>query len=337
MAMGPREQHTALRVLQSFRPGPATNPYLLQLLRSLEESATVETFSWRIAVSGRYDILHVHWPDVLVRGRTRWRSAARTTLFALVLVVARVRRRAIVRTLHNVEPHERLGWAGRRVVKLCDRWTTVWITLTSTATPPGLGVRIPHGHYRDWYDVDDAVRPEPGRAVFFGHIRPYKGVDALLQAAAAVAVEPFSLRLVGRPVDAGVVAEIEAVSAVDDRITARLEYVPDAELAREIAEASLVVLPYRSMVNSGAALLALSLARPVLVPSTPSTLELQHEVGDRWVMLYEGVLTSSIISDALERATSVVGTAQPDLSQRDWSRGAEAHMSVYRQAAHAAR
>ena len=322
-------EFSKLRVLQSFRPNAATNPYLLQLVHALQEYATVETFSWRTAALGRYDVFHVHWPEVLLTGRTRLRTGARSILFFVVLVVARLRRRAIVRTVHNVEPHEGLDPSRRALVALCDRWTSGWITMTATVEVREPSALIPHGHYRDWYQVPSGVVPTAGQLLFFGNIRRYKGIDELLAVVSTCTRVPLSLRIVGRPQDPETTARIEDALARDERISTRLEYLEDADLALEIAASAVIVLPYRDMVNSGAALLALSLGRPVLVPSTESTRALQSEVGGSWVMTYTPPLSVDDVEASLDRVEDLLGVDRPDLSGREWDRAAREHLDLY--------
>lgn len=331
------DHESPVRVLQSFRPNAATNPYLLQLVRALEDYVTVETFSWRTALLGRYDVFHIHWPEVLVSGGSRPRTAARTVLFFAVLLVARARRRVIVRTLHNVAPHDPPGGIRRRLLALCDRWTSGWISLTSAAQGREPNALIPHGHYRDWYRPPSGVAATSGKVILFGNIRRYKGIDELLAAVAQCDVEPFTLRIVGRPLDDESATAIGQATSNDARVSARLEYLEDSELAGEIAASSLVVLPYRDLVNSGAALLALSLDRPVLVPSTPSAIELQDEIGQQWVMTYSPPLTGSDLAGALALANAVVGSQRPDLSRRNWDQAARAHRDLYVRAQRSAR
>ena len=50
------------------------------------------------------------------------------------------------------------------------------------------------------------------------------------------------------------------------------------------------MLPYRHMHNSGAALTALSLDRPVLVPETDVNRDLARETGPGWVVTFAGEL-----------------------------------------------
>ncbi|MER2224998.1 MAG: hypothetical protein ABS976_25745, partial [Rhodococcus sp. (in: high G+C Gram-positive bacteria)] len=59
----------ALRVLLSTRgPFKTTNPYVVQLADSIRTcGASVRYFSWQTALFGSYDILHIHWPEVMIR------------------------------------------------------------------------------------------------------------------------------------------------------------------------------------------------------------------------------------------------------------------------------
>lgn len=319
--------------MESFRPNSRTNPYLLQLYRSLGEIVDVSPFSWRRALTGRYDVFHLHWPEVLLRGRTRSRAVARAVAFALVLIRLRAGNRALVRTLHNVEPHEALGRVQRWLVGRADRSTGWWITLTSTTLPPvstsSVSV-IPHGHYRDWFAATSPRDAVAGRLLFFGLVRPYKGIENLLQAFRAVQDDALTLRIVGSPTETALVEAIDEARRFDHRVSARLEHVDDAALAREVQEAELVVLPYTKMVNSGALLLALSLSRPVLVPAGPSTEELAEEVGRGWVIRFAGQLTAETLVDGLTAAGQPRETAH--MADRAWPAIAIAHVETFTRA-----
>src|SRR3546814_7963709 len=65
-------------------------------------------------------------------------------------------------------------------------------------------------------------------------------------------------------------------------------------------EADAVVLPYRDIVNSGSALLALSRFRPVIAPRLGSLIELQGQVGEDWLWLYDGPLTGERMREGIE-------------------------------------
>jgi len=117
---------------------------------------------------------------------------------------------------------------------------------------------------------------------------------------------------------------------MDGRISWRFEFVPDADLVAEISSSELAVLPYRELHSSGAALVALSLGRPILVPETTTTLALRDEVGPTWVHLFSPPLTAASLADALKKASLLESSAAPDLRDRSWREVRRRHHEVYR-------
>lgn len=309
-----------------------TNPYLVLLVRSLPDEVESLFFSWRTAVLGRYDVLHVHWPEHLL-GAGGARGLARRAAFAAVLVRVRLTRRGVVRTLHNIRPHEGRGGIDAILLRGFDAVTTGTVVLQpSPVPPPGrFVVQIPHGHYRPWFaGLPSATRVE-GRLLFFGQIRGYKGVPELLEAFAAVGAGA-SLVVCGQPQDGALARDLTDRAARDPRVSLRLGHVADADLSVEVGRAQLVVLPYKEMHNSGAVLLALSLDRPVLVPRSGHSRALAQEVGAGWVLEYDGPLTAEVLRSALAQARSAVRSERPDLDGREWGGIGDAHAEVYRRA-----
>lgn len=324
-----------IRVLQSFpEPRATTNPYLSLLARSLAADVDILFFSWRTALSGDFDVFHVHWPESLLHARTRPRGWLRRLRYWRLTRRLQRRRIPVVRTAHNPAPHEELGWINRRLLARMDRLTTCWITLNpTTPTPdPAHTVTIPHGHYVDWYADFSPTERVPGRLLTFGLVRRYKGIPDLLRAFAHLPGVDMSLHIAGSCSDPELREEIETLAERDPRVTLRLEYLGETELAGEIGAAQVVVLPYREMHNSGAALLSLSLGRPVLIPQSASSELLAGEVGDQWVLQAADPSSGEALADALRRVAALPATAIPDLSARDWPAIAAAHVDIYRRA-----
>ncbi len=325
-------QQPQIRVLQSlFRQTDNDNPYVKQVVAAVSPHAEVAFFSWRTALFGRYDVFHVHWPEFLLRAEGRSR-AVRYALFLALLARTAVLRRPVVRTLHNLAPHESAGAAERFLLRLLDSRTQMWIRINAVTEPRApQTVTILHGHYRDWF-ADKAVPTSvPGRLLYFGLIRPYKGVETLLECFRQLPAGScdFSLRLVGNPSTAELRGQIEAAGALDPRVTSLLAYVDDVTLAKEIGEAELVVLPFRQMHNSGSLLLALSLNRPVLVPRNEANEALAAEVGPGWVYMYDGELEPAKLEAALTQLRSDTRAPMPDFSRREWADAGDQHYRAY--------
>jgi glycosyltransferase involved in cell wall biosynthesis len=318
--------------MSSRQPRETTNPYIAQLFDHLARMPELDVtpFSWRRALLGRYDVFHVQWPEVLVSGRSPLRRRVNELRYLALLVRLRVGGTALVRTAHNVRPHESTGIVARWLWSLTVRQTAVAIRLNEhTDVPAGLPVTIRHGHYRDWFaGCPVEVEHRPRRLLYFGLVRGYKGLEELLDVVARAPGEDVELRIVGAPADPALADRVRRAAASDPRVTCDLRYVDDETLAREVREAAVVVLPYRAMHNSGALLLALSLDRPVLAPANGVTDGLAREVGERWLRRYHR-LTMAELRAALDEPAP---PGRPDLAARDWPASAEAHLRAYRAA-----
>ena len=342
------------RVLLSARaPRATTNPYLVQLAQALEPHAEVVHFTWARALAGRYDLLHWHWPEVALRRSGALARAAARTRFAALLVRVALRRTPVVATLHNPEPHERPGGAAERaLLAAARRQTTWWVALNGRDAGPRTTL-APLGDQRPWYephlvpageDAATLARPVPGRLLFCGLVRPYKGVPELLGAFAALDDPAASLHVVGACPDPALARTVTALAAGDPRVVLRLGHAEDAALVAAVLAAQVVVLPHRRMHNSSAALTALSLGRPVLVPRTPVTDDLAAEVGERWVLRHDGPLAPGDLAAALAATADLLDAAPPgrgprvpapdapdvpDLSARSWEVVGRAHAAAY--------
>lgn len=329
-----------VRVLESARELRATtNPYIVQLIETLErrDDTEVVLFGFARAIVGRYDVFHVHWPELLVTSaRTPLRRLARRLLTTAFITRLRLTRTPVVRTWHNLVRPVGLSRWDHRLLDALERCTRHIIRLTDQTAPP-LDVptsTIVHAHYRDWFEpvieALDPIEQDDKRVLYFGLIKPYKGVEQLLEAVADSPEADLDIRLVGSPSDPALADRVRAAVAADARISADLSYADDPTLAAEIAAATLVVLPYKAMHNSGALLLALSLDTPVLAPDNEVNRRLAEEVGEGWLHLFEGTLTIEDLERALKAVTASPPAGRPDLSAREWPESAALHAAAFR-------
>lgn len=328
-----------IRVLSSFvEPRATTNPYITMLDAALTAEPTIAArrFSWKTALLGRYDVFHWHWPESRMQGSSWWKSAVLLTLTALLAARLRWSRHiAVVQTAHNLEL-PKVGILRTRLLAQIRASADLRIVLTPAT--PALGaiaqVLIPHGHYRDWFAPYPHRTPISGHLASFGQVRQYKGLDGLLTAYAAVSAHDpsISLHIGGKPTSEALADELRAQTASLPRLTLELRFLSDAELVGLATEAELVVLAYRFMHNSGSALAALSLDRPVLVPDTAANARLAAEVGEGWVLRYQGELQPSDLVRALTEVRNGRTDSRPNLDARSWDRVGAAHAACYRQA-----
>lgn len=282
--------------------------------------------------AGHGDWLQLHWPETVLSAVSPWRAASWSTKLLVMTALLRVRGARVLFTVHNTRGHEHRHPRLERVFwDLLDRLVTD-VHLMSEAAREEVGRShprlrgkpvhiVPHGHYRDvlppLLDMAAArlacgLPPEPRLVLLFGAVRPYKGFLEYLRALDGLPAG-WHVVVAGRCQDAALQLSLESLA--DSRVSLRLYRQSDDELAVILAASDVVALPYRAILNSGSALLALSCGRPVQAPDTPTFRELQDQVGRDWVHLTAGPPRPGDLA-ALPRAVA----GAPDLSAHDWQR-----------------
>lgn len=330
-------ERRTLRVMQSFgAPLPTTNPYITMLDEALAGTAGLEhlRFSWRTALFGRYDAFQWHWPEAKLQGTTAAKSLGKLTLTALLSLRHSLSRRiAVVRTVHNLELPDDTAMRVR-LLRRIEKQSDYRIVLNATTPLPADAPHsiILHGHYRDWYSRYPQAERVSGQLGTFGGVRRYKGVNSLVDAYAdaTAAVPGLRLRIGGSPSTTELANDLRRRAADLPGIALQLKFLTDAELVELATESELIVLAYRFMHNSGSVLAALSLDRPVLVPRNEPNEALAQEVGDDWVLMYDGEIDGAALAQAWHRASTVTGS--PDLSRREWTDAGAAHLDAFRRA-----
>ncbi|KRA25701.1 hypothetical protein ASD65_15670 [Microbacterium sp. Root61] len=294
-------------------------------------------FTWRRALLGSFDVFHVHWPEILVRSRSGFRGFIRRFLFRLFLLKLKIRRIPVVRTVHNLEPHRAVAHAEAELLVELDRLVRRYVVMSDCAS--GLqgadSVVIPHGDFIEVLGANARARRVGGRVLLFGRIEPYKGVIDLIRAARGITSPDVEVRIVGAA-NATMLKEIDDELRLNGdqgaRITLDLRTVSDEEMVIEMTQADLIALPYRDAGNgnSGVAMVALSLDRPVLVYQSCIMERLAEETGPEWVHLMDQPISGPQIESALARVAELDSDSRPPLVGRDWKSVASAYADVFR-------
>ena len=329
-----------LTVLHAIMPPGRDTTYATQMLGSAPPGFRVEFFDWKVALSGHYDVLHIHWPEFLIRGASRRDALLSSFRIARLLRTLRRNEIGVVRTLHNLIPHESSHPLERWLSLALDACVHKYIALNPVTDVTQLDAEvILHGDYVERFAAHPRSARVQGRLLYFGLVRPYKGLDILISVFRQIANRDLSLSIVGRPCSEPMRRLVEVATAQDHRLRSRLEFVPDAALVAEVTAAQLVVLPFRETHNSGSILVALSLGRPVLTRDTAVNRAISDEVGPGWLWFCKDVLTGDVIEQTLREVTALGrhADARPSFGARDWRNIGEKHSVVYRQAVAKAR
>ena len=101
--------------------------------------------------------------------------------------------------------------------------------------------------------------------LFFGFVRPYKGLDTLLRAVGLLKECEIKLRIAGEFWnDKDIYSRLISDLGIADRVEIVDRYVPDHEMSRYFSDADLVVLPYKKSITSGVIATAYGFRKPVL-------------------------------------------------------------------------
>jgi glycosyltransferase involved in cell wall biosynthesis len=185
---------------------------------------------------------------------------------------------------------------------------------------------IPHGvldHLTTLAPVRPPELPEPERPVvlFFGLIRPYKGLDVLYEAWRALAPDA-ELWVVGQP-------RVEVPDAPPGaRVVPR--YVSDAEAAWCFAHADVVVLPYREIDQSGVLFTALAFGRPMILSDVggfPEVDAAAHVPAGDAAALADAL--DRLLRDPGERQRLAAAAREAAATTYAWPAIAERHAALY--------
>lgn len=349
---GGGEARTArLRVMPHPRFRRAdTNPYQAHLYDALaDHGVEVVRFDQRTLRRGRIDVLHVHWPEYYAGG-PRARVFLRRSAAAMAdLLAVRLRKTAVVWTAHNLRPHDWKGRLHERLYWFVFRRQIHGVLFLSAASRDMAFERhpelarvphrvAPHGVYTELSGDGRLSRTEarrrldlpqgPRLALTIGEIRRYKRVGRLIQTFVDQPQPGVELVAAGRVWEEDLRREVTSLAGDQPTVHLRLDRLSDEEFATHLAAADVVVVQ-PAVVNSGVALAALSVGRPVLMGDSPSAHELRSLAGATWVGIVPDLPTPEMIIDIVEDQELETDSAGRDLTPFRWDRIAETTRSLY--------
>ena len=227
-----------------------------RLIKAAEYGATAALGG--LGALKRSDVVHFQWLPLAPADRILLRRLKGRT--------------ALVHTVHNADAyHDDAGVQGRGYRALLDQFDALIVhgettrrALEGQGVPPDRIHVTPHPPMRlakagaqDLAAVPDPVVP---RLLFFGTIRPYKGVDLLIEACLSLwrSGLAFELVLAGKPfMDIDPLIDGVRAAGFGDRLMTDLGFLTEGRLDAHMAKADIILFPYRHIDSSGAFLSAL--------------------------------------------------------------------------------
>ncbi|MFI5399527.1 MAG: glycosyltransferase [SAR324 cluster bacterium] len=288
-------------------------------------------------------LLAQHRPDLVL---LPWWTAFWAPCFGLI--AWRLRRRGIpvMFLCFNVVDHEEARWK-----EIAARWVLHWgkrFLVQSQPDAERLKLLVPGAsvtvHANPAYvHYPPASHTLPHRdgleLLFFGFVRPYKGIDVLIEAMHLLRGEPIHLAVVGEwwrrdPEKEARLAELVRSGTVEvvDR------YVPEAEAAAYFERADALVAPYRHATGSAVIFLAYHFGKPVIASAVGAIPGAVREGQTGLLVPPEDPVA---LAQAIRRFASLppggfAAQARRMAEEMSWSGQAQAILAVARQEAGAA-
>ena len=229
----------------------------------------------------------------------QWWSLPVAPVYLVILLSLKLKKKKIIFTVHNVVPHEKspldqwltsmvLSFGNKFIVHTEDNREK----LAKAFQIPEDRISVIHMPVHDMYPAakltDEEIRvkhqlPPAGPVLlFFGNIRPYKGLDTLIKAMPEIIDVCPSAHLLVAGQSWGnwdkTYGQIIRSLGLEDSVTAILDYVPMSEVANLFETSDLVVLPYIHFdAQSGVGNVALAMKKPLVVTRVGGLEELVRE------------------------------------------------------------
>jgi beta-1,4-mannosyltransferase len=297
-----------------------------------DQQFAIRQFGWHPGILKKTDIAIIHWPDEFFTTHGTAAALKSVLKIAMMRLSKRLWSTRFVWVAHNAGPHD-----PKQSVRQLTQWflrsldgiiflsaysRDLICELYPESREPQSLVTV-HGHYRDAAVTPLTANPVPSgdvKLAYIGLIRPYKNLEILIETAAKVS--GLELLISGMAFDRSLGDALLARSGQCPHITFDLWDAPinDAKFEAIVDSADAIVLPYRNILNSGAALFALSRNRPVLAPRIGSLPELRVGVGADWLYLYDGDFNEEVLINFIDWMHQTKRSQKAPLDSYSWSR-----------------
>jgi glycosyltransferase involved in cell wall biosynthesis len=198
---------------------------------------------------------------------------------------------------------------------------------------------IPHGAFDYLTDLPDEkpLPPELEGAegpviLFFGLLRPYKGIDTLLEAFHRL--DGPELWIVGNPR-----MDVEPLRALADEAPGRVRFltrfVDDAEIPAIFRRADLLVLPYRDAEHSGVLYTGLAFGKPMVLSAVGGFPELAEHGAARIVAPEDPAAIAAalgeLVGDEAARAELSAAARKAAAGPYSWDEAARQTLALYQE------
>jgi glycosyltransferase involved in cell wall biosynthesis len=218
--------------------------------------------------------------------------------------------------VHNVVDHAGTAWKTKLslwCLGQADRYVTHSTDLADRITShfPAAKVDVfPHPLFDDFPPPKHLLKRETAlELLFYGFVRPYKGLDVALHALALSGRKDIRLTVAGEFWQGlPETRELIKTLGISDHVELRPEFITDGDTAELFDRADAIVLPYRSVTGSGIVPMAFHYQRPIIVSDHAALSDLVKQFDAGWIFPSEQPQALADILKSLDReATTRAG------------------------------
>lgn len=229
------------------------------------------------------------------------RSLIKTTAFLIDLAFVKwVLRVKLVWTIHNLQHHDKRPrnlerWISAVFARSCAKVRVLGEGVSDLVChrfgikPDRIAI-IPEGSFKGYYPDDLTIVEARAQLnlpldckvwLYFGALRPYKGVEEILDYFVENKPENTILLIAGTPWNQKYANQLEQRSKGKSSIRLFLNTIPDSDLQIFFNASDLVILPFKNVFNSSSVVLAMTFGKAVVAPALgliPFRLQKQTEL-----------------------------------------------------------
>jgi len=221
-------------------------------------------------------ILHLHWLSEHIMNHARIIALIRALLLIGIVICWRVFGGRVIWTVHNISNHESKNIYIERFLSISISWLASLITVFGKSgvlpasryffLPPAKIKVVKHAKYfgETQFRVP-ALENDNVNFLFFGLLRPYKGLDLLIESFKEQFGHEHTLTIAGAAKDTVYLEKLSELKLGYENISIQPGWLNSEELIAQIDSCDVVVLPFLEIFMSGSLIAAVSAGRPVIV------------------------------------------------------------------------
>ena len=271
------------------------NPYQSLMIGGLNSSDEIDAFN---GVNDRFfgiiktwyrynpDFIHFDWISSYYRRRNLFLTILLLPLFFMqISFIVYLTSAKIVWTAHNLLPHDSKYPLIDRLVRKYLAKKVEWIRVFSKTSIKRFKrdlniaankiIVVPEGDYTSVYKNDSSkiesrikigVDNDKFVMLYMGFIKPYKGLEELINAFLRNQSPQSVLIIAGKSMDNSYLNKIKGLISENKNIKLFDEFIPPDSLQYFFNCSDIVVLPFNKIENSGSVIMAMGFSKAILAP-----------------------------------------------------------------------